>query len=148
MADHFLISYCFNKTLIKAAPSAPENFSHVVDYSTANDSVVMVTLMWSAELVNNVEYTLTITNDYSTHTTHTTHTPIHTTPLELGATYLISLYSSTCQHTLVSYNFTTNITLQQRESTISSPHLPLPLQHTHLTLVPVCPPPAIPLVWW
>ena len=102
--------------------------------------------MWSAaaeELTGDVEYTLTIRTD-STHTTHTTHTPTHTTPLELGATYLISLYSSTCQHTLVSNNFTTNITLQQRESTISSPHLPLPLQHTHLTLVSVCPPPAVP----
>ena len=141
-----IICYSFTTPNWKDAPSAPENFSHVVDYSTANDSVVMVTLMWSAtgeEVTGDVEYTLSISTD-STHTTHTTHTPTHTTPLELGATYLISLYSSTCQHTLVSNNFTTNITLQQRESTISSPHLPLPLQPTHLTIVSLCPPPAVP----
>jgi hypothetical protein len=64
----------------------------------------------------NVEHTLLLTDSsHNLFTTHTTSATNWTTSLQFGETYLVTLYSSTCDHTLISDNYTTNITIDECE---------------------------------
>jgi hypothetical protein len=84
----------------------------------------MVTLMWvvvgrGSEGVN-VEHTLLLTDSsHNLFITHTTSATNWTTSLQFGETYLVTLYSSTCDHTLISDNYTTNITIDECEESSS-----------------------------
>jgi hypothetical protein len=63
-----------------------------------------------------VDHTLLLTGSFNKYlTTHTTSATNWTTLLQFGETYLVTLYSSTCGHTLISDNYTTNITIDECE---------------------------------
>ena len=106
-------------TTLAGVPSPPQNFTHVPDYRAANDTHVVVNLMWAAapEVDRDgmsVEYTIIITdlNRFITTNTSTTNTTF-TTSLQFHVPHLITLYTSTCGHTLISDNFTTDITISK-----------------------------------
>ena len=136
-------------------PSPPEHLTYHLDYNNSTDTSVIVTLMWSSSdgglggVSSSIEYTLLLTDSsHNSLATHTTHTTNWTTSLQFNETYLVTLYSSTCDNTLISDNFTTNITIQEckrkcvTESVLifhpppppppniqCSPTVPLPLTH-------------------
>ena len=100
---------------ILGPPSSPENLTYHPTYTNITEAGVMVALMWPP---NNgglsVEYTLLLTDSsHNSLTTHTTHTTNWTTSLQFNETYLVTLYASTCDHTLISDNFTTDINIQE-----------------------------------
>ena len=106
-------------TTLAGVPSPPQNFTHVPDYRAANDTHVVVNLMWEAapEVDRDgvsVEYTIIITDLRRSITTNTsTINTTFTTSLQFHVPHLITLYTSTCGHTLTSDNFTTNITISK-----------------------------------
>ena len=108
-------------TTLAGVPSPPQNFTHVPDYRAASDTHVMVNLVWAAapELDRDgvsVEYTIIITDLSRSFTTNTSTTnTTFTTSLQFHVPHLIILYTSTCGHTLISDNFTTNITIDKCE---------------------------------
>ena len=100
---------------LAGVPSPPQNFTHVPDYRAANDTHVVVNLMWAAapEVDRDgvsVEYTIIITDLSRSITTNTSTTNTTFTSLQFHVPHLITLYTSTCGHTLISDNFTTIIT--------------------------------------
>jgi hypothetical protein len=80
----------------------------------------MVTLMWAvvgggSDGVN-VEHTLLLTDSsHNLLAIHITSTTNWTISLQFGETYLVTLYSSTCGHTLSSDNYSTNIAIDECE---------------------------------
>ena len=106
-------------------PLAPDDLTYLINYNKAMTTTdVNVTLMWSADAGGlrgvSVEYTLLLTDSsHNSLTTHTTDATNWTTSLQFNETYLVTLYSSTCDHTLISDNITTNITIEECMCTIN-----------------------------
>jgi hypothetical protein len=106
-----------NNLSVYVGPPPPENLTVLCDYSNITETGLMVTLMWSEGLGEvNVDHTLLLTSSSNNSlTTHTTSATNWTTSLQFAETYLVTLYSSTCDHTLISDNYTTNITIDECE---------------------------------